>query len=941
MIDIFESTSRFASDEVFFTFIDRSGQVIDYTYKRTRLASAALARYLNAKGLKPGSVIVADLPNCPEYVILVLAAAYAGFTVVSLDHALAAHEKQSIMLDLSREGLRASLVFDMSIAHKVLRLVRTPYVEDARLVESICSITKRERSIMGEQQDIVDDTVHFAEREAHLFDMNQQACILYPEGMSGKLKAVPLTWAELTSAAVASNRALAEGGTALWQAKLPFENSLRLGTPEQVCTWQCVLPLHTIAAVQVIVRSVVGRSSFLLYEDFDAERVLKDGEDAAITHIAVTDSILQDLLTVEEWREEVMENPRSRLSEYQCILVADRKMSPRTIERAQSMGARVFSSYGMAETSGMIACALVTPDFMGGLKLLDDYAVRIVDADDEGFGKLAVQGPGVFAGYLNASAAFTVDRFFMTGDTAAIYDGRVFLKNRTARSFTSRGQTVYPEEISDVLRHVPGVSAAHVFGVADAQIGRRVVAVIERSASTLTAEDVERRAHEWLAGQGQPDIILVVDALPRNEHGKVNRASTEEMFRSRIQVRRIILRHIRLPLHTPMQSAQGVLNHRDVVIVQVEDALGRVGLGECVSCDDRKGSLETLPEDVSYIAEVLSPALIGRTLLHPREAVELFAHLPEIDKHALAQTAIDAALWDLYGQAVEKPLWRLLNEEYLSIWNAAGASKHLEEMPNTTHFSDGVATVPTGAIIGMGPTPLVMEHVREAVAKGHSRVKMKIAPGKGFASVEAARRTFPDLLITLDANRSFGPDDIKELKSYDALNVGWIEEPFALKTTVQNTVRDPLAEMNTMQTEFFTPFCVDESYSDLQDALRILKMPNLHVISIKVAKFGGIRATLEFIARAKMMGRVIWMGGTYGTGVSRRMSAAFETLPDMVFPGDIASTLRYFDIDITTPVYDTQSGDVSLNNGGFEFGLGCTLDEEKIALCEVNRIVLE
>ena len=55
---------------------------------------------------------------------------------------------------------------------------------------------------------------------------------------------------------------------------------------------------------------------------------------------------------------------------------------------------------------------------------------------------------------------------------------------------------------------------------------------------------------------------------------------------------------------------------------------------------------------------------------------------------------------------------------------------------------------------------------------------MKIAPGVGFATAEAIRRAFPNLLITLDANRSFTDDTFAELKAYDGLNIGWIEEPF-------------------------------------------------------------------------------------------------------------------------------------------------------------------
>lgn len=82
--------------------------------------------------------------------------------------------------------------------------------------------------------------------------------------------------------------------------------------------------------------------------------------------------------------------------------------------RALEAEARVYASYGMTETSSQVANTLITPQFTGGMRLLPGYSARIVEPDAEGFGRLALRGPGVFGGYANARAAFTVDGFFLT-----------------------------------------------------------------------------------------------------------------------------------------------------------------------------------------------------------------------------------------------------------------------------------------------------------------------------------------------------------------------------------------------------------------------------------------------------------------------------------------------------------------------------------------------
>ena len=79
----------------------------------------------------------------------------------------------------------------------------------------------------------------------------------------------------------------------------------------------------------------------------------------------------------------------------------------------------------------------------------------------------------------------------------------------------------------------------------------------------------------------------------------------------------------------------------------------------------------------------------------------------------------------------------------------------------------------------------------------------------------------------------------------------------------------------------------------------------------------------------------------YDTGISRRVAAAFETLPGMDVPGDIGSTARYFHTDIATPPYAVEAGSIYLNRPPFVSGLGCVLNEPALESVTLERIAVE
>lgn len=957
MISTFESMARRCPQRTCFSYVDEAGVETAFSYRETRMLSAAVASLLRARGVRRGDFVIVDLPNCPMFVFLALAAAYGDFVLAAVNHRLSPAEKAARSLEVEHradarvacriDGARAA---DLLARAKALlagddqtgsRLSRPSFaVHDAAATAEARSTRALGRAAAGRaarrrrdetsRQDAVEEIIHFAERSAHVFDPDALALVIFTSGTTGKSKAVPLTWSNLCRSASLSNAALNRRGEGLWQA---------------------VLPLFHVGGFQVVVRSLLNGNPFILYCRFDAGRVLGDAVRRHATHVPVVDKMLQDLLAVAE-RSPQDSKERAALRGYACILLGGGALNPGTLGRAVALRARVYASYGMTETSSQIAHARVTESFDGGLRLLPGYAVRIVDPGADGFGRLAVRGPGVFNGYLNAQAPRTIDGFFLTGDTAALREGKLHLRERTGDMFVSGGENIYPAEIRSQILRVPGVADAHVFGAPDKIWGRRPVAFVEGSCS---APFVRAALERHLSKLHMPRHICMVGELPRLGIGKIDRAAVEALYDQRIELARITLHRIRIPFVEPFKTAKGTLRFRESLIVEVEDHLGRTGLGECVSFETDWYLPETLGQDERVLREVLAPLALGEVYLHPAEAAESFAAHPDAAPFPMARGALEPALWDLYGKIVQKPLWRLIGGKASSCAGvppledgegpaalggaridapapAPAAAPRLSECP----------VVPAGAVVGLASPSESVAAVRRCVEAGYRRVKMKIAPGNFLASVRAVRAAFPDLMLTLDANQSFTEADAGELRLLDALEIAWIEEPLDPRRAVPASgPGDLFARLSRLQRTMGTPLCLDESVVGPGDFARASGYSNLRCYALKIAKMGGVKHALDFVRAARARGIMVWMGGMYDTGISKRLHAAFETLPGVTAPGDVGSTSRYFAIDVTDPPYTADRGSVTLNRGGHAYGLGCELNRGALARVLVGRTVLE
>ena len=943
MIGVFENMVRLNPQRTCFSYVDKDGNIEALSYRETRMIAAGLASLLRRRGVALGDAVAVDLPNQPACVFLLLAAAYGGFTLVTLNNRLTDAEKQARLLDLQRSrAFNVAYTVDESNVANLIRTVandatgtaeaagpghaqRTSFYARTNIATAEARSTRalgragRSRGAAARRredearQDALESVIHFAERGAHVFDRGATAVVMFTSGTTGRSKAVPLTWENLCGSAAVSNASLNRHGEGLWQI---------------------ALPLYHVGGLQMVVRSLLNANPFILYQRFDAERVLADAARRGATHISVVDKMLQDMLA---------SSHASGVGRYECILLGGGPLNAQTLGRALAMRARVYASYGMTETASQIANALVTPGFTGGMSLLEGYEARIVDAGPDGFGRLAVRGPGLFGGYLNARAAYTADGFFLTGDTAAIApDGKLYVKERTDDMFISGGENVYPAEIREKLLRVPGVADAYIFGAPDDTWGRRPVGFIERGnaaapaaggpagiaagvagqrARTLSdrrfAQEVAQVVAPQLSRMYQPKHLFALPRFPRTGIGKVDRAALRRLYEQRIEIKRVNLYRIRLPFRKPFATAKGTLSFRESLLVEVVDHAGRTGLGECVSFPTDWYLPEVLDQDIRILREQLIPLVLNTVLLHPSEADGLFAACPGANELPMGRGALEPALWDLYGKVVEQPLWQLIGGQ----------------APEGT---DAVA-VPAGAVIPVGPVAETVAAAQRCVDAGYTRVKLKVTPGTAYFSAQAVRKAFPDLVISLDANQSFTEHDIEELRNLDELDIAWIEEPLDPRRPVASGPHDLFARLAQLQRRIKTPVCLDESIVSARDLARVLKHPELKCFALKIGKFGGIEPALQFVHMAQARGMRVWMGGMYDTGVSRRMHAAFETLSGVSDAGDIGATSRYFDTDVTNPPYTVERGQVTLTRRGHEFGLGCELDRAALSHVLINQ----
>ena len=349
-------------------------------------------------------------------------------------------------------------------------------------------------------------------------DADALAAIVYTSGTTGRPKGAMLSRANLASNAVV----LAE----VWH----FTNQDVL---------LHVLPLFHVHGLFAAINTVLASgSSLLMLDTFDAASALKYLPQVSVfmgvpTHYT-------RLLQQTALNHEMTAGVRLFVSGSAPLLAETHR------EFLLRTGHTILERYGMTETLMNTSNPYYGVRKPGSVGVpLPGTAVRVANASTGALerevdliGALEVAGPNVFAGYWHdpekTRSEFTADGWFKTGDLGRIdCDGYVHIVGRAKDVVISGGYNVYPKEVEMELDALPGVLESAVFGVPHPDLGEGVTAVLVPVGNTAFSEtEIIRALRARLSRYKVPKRVLLVDELPRNSMGKVQKNALRSSYGS-------------------------------------------------------------------------------------------------------------------------------------------------------------------------------------------------------------------------------------------------------------------------------------------------------------------------------------------------------------------------------------------------------------------------
>jgi acyl-CoA synthetase (AMP-forming)/AMP-acid ligase II len=246
------------------------------------------------------------------------------------------------------------------------------------------------------------------------------------------------------------------------------------------------------------------------------------------------------MMLLELWRE----GGRKPLPAARILLSSGAALSPSTLEDMMQAfpNARIYEAYGWTEggwvTSEIKKRGTIVPHSVGW----SAFGSEVVVLDDDGkvcapgtVGEVAARTPVHFSHYLNnpgATRKAWAGDYQKSGDVGTfLEDGRLKLLDRRNDMILTGGENVYSSEVERVLNDHPTVAECVVVGQPDPRWGSAVVGVVvARPGARIDEEELRAFCRAQLAGYKCPKRFVVLDALPRNSMGKV------EKFRVRAEL---------------------------------------------------------------------------------------------------------------------------------------------------------------------------------------------------------------------------------------------------------------------------------------------------------------------------------------------------------------------------------------------------------------------
>jgi malonyl-CoA/methylmalonyl-CoA synthetase len=454
---------------------------------------------LRALGVRAGDRVAVQVAKTPEALAVYGATVAAGAVFLPLNTAYTAAEVNYFVGDaaptlLLVDPARAEALASIAAAHGA----------------KLFTLDAHGNGTFRELCDAQSDLFIIEDRE-----VDDLAALLYTSGTTGRSKGAMLTHANLLSNAAALARE--------WKF-----------TPNDVLLH--ALPVFHIHGLFVATNvALLSGASMLFLPGFDLDAILRLLPRATV--LMGVPTFYTRLLDASRFDRALCERMRLFVSG-SAPLLADTH-----IAFEARTGHRILERYGMTETN-MNTSNPYDGERRAGTVGRPLPGVEVIVADpDTGAplpagetGSVEVRGPNVFKGYWRmpdkTQEEFRNNDFFITGDLGCFdADGYLTLVGRQKDLIISGGFNVYPKEVERLLDEHPGVLESAVIGVAHPDFGEAVIAVlVAQPGVTLDLAQIDAVLREHLARYKHPKALEIVDELPRNTMGKVQKNLLRERF---------------------------------------------------------------------------------------------------------------------------------------------------------------------------------------------------------------------------------------------------------------------------------------------------------------------------------------------------------------------------------------------------------------------------
>ena len=531
VLDLFEQSVADHPDAPAMDFMGRTT-----TYGEMADAVSRVARGLRELGVGAGDNVALVMPNCPQNVIAFLAVLRLGATVVQHNPLYTGAELRAPFLD---HGARAAIVWDKvvptvntlrgdtALKHVVAVDMTTalPWSKRLALRLPIAKARASREQLTGPAPEAIPWKQLASSKPLDgrhpRPGVDDVALMLYTSGTTGVPKGVPLRHRNLV-ANVTQGRAWVPG--------------LTPGTE----TFLVALPLFHAYGVTV---------SALLGLALAARLVLLPKPEISLIMAEIKRRVPTFVPAVPPLYRRIVDEAERTGTSIRGITYSLSGAMPLTAELIDrweaATGGLLVEGYGLTETSPVVVGnPMSTQRRPGSIGVpFPDVQVRVADPEDPSVdvplgerGELLVRGPQVFDGYRGMpeeTAAVFHDGWFRTGDVVTMAaDGFLTIVDRIKEVVITGGFNVYPSEVEDVLRRHPGVADAAVVGLPHADGGEQVVAaVVPAESGAPSSEELREHCQERLTGYKVPRKFYVMDELPTNAMGKVQRREVAALLR--------------------------------------------------------------------------------------------------------------------------------------------------------------------------------------------------------------------------------------------------------------------------------------------------------------------------------------------------------------------------------------------------------------------------